>query len=94
MGSPWLMSRFEVSPAELEGAAGTLGAVEAGFGCPSPATGELGSPELEGAISVFYQTADELALAMAQAVGQASIKATAAAEQYARTDAQAISEGG
>ncbi len=80
------MSRFEVSPAELEGAAGTLGAVEAGFGCPSPATGELGS--------VFYQTADELALAMAQAVGQASIKATAAAEQYARTDAQAISEGG
>lgn len=87
------MSRLEVSPAELEGAAGTLGAVEGGFGCPSRATGELGSPALGGAISAFYQSADELALAMAQAVGHASTKAAAAAEQYARTDAQAFPGG-
>ncbi len=88
------MSRFEVSPAELEGAARTLGSVEGSLGRPSSAAGELGSAELETAVAGLFQAADQVALAMGHAVAQASQNASAAAGAYTRTDAQAMPSGG
>lgn len=51
------MEGFEVSPAELEGAASTLGGVEGSLGCPSRAGGELGSAELEAAVAAAFEAA-------------------------------------
>ncbi len=87
------MAGFEVSPPELEGAAVTLGGVEATFGCPSRAIGELGSPDLEGALGDLYRTLDQVALAMGEAIGQASHNLTAGASAYVRTDDQAMPSG-
>ena len=88
------MGRFAVSPAELEGAAHTLGGVEGSLGCPTRAVGELGSPELEGAVADLFHAADGVALAMAQAVGHVSRNVSAAASAYERTDAEAMRPGG
>jgi hypothetical protein len=73
------MERFEVSPPELEGAASTLGGVQGSLGCPSRANGELGSPELGGAVGAAFEAADGVALAMAEALAGASRNASATA---------------
>jgi hypothetical protein len=80
------MSGFEVTPAELTGAAATLGSVGGELGCPRLGPGDLGSPELEAAMSSFYASANGVAMAMGDAISQASTNLTAAASAYEVTD--------
>ena len=87
------MGRFEVKPAELQGAAGTLLAVEAELASSPAAVGDLGSAELEGALSALYGRVDALALAMGQVVGAASHNLAAAASAYAEVDRNAMPSG-
>jgi hypothetical protein len=77
---------FAVTPAELEGAAGTLGGVQAEFACPGTGAGDLGSPELEAAVQDFNASAGRLAQAMGQAVQAASVNVALAASLYTATD--------
>lgn len=85
------MERFEVSPAELEDAAGTLGRVESSLGCPTRALGELGSPELEAAVGEAFEAADMVALAMADALAAAAAGVSANGRRYAGTEAAGAS---
>jgi hypothetical protein len=87
------MSGFEVTPGELTGAAATLGSVQGELGCPSLGPGDLGSPELEAAMSSFYASASNVAVAMGDAIGQASANLTTAASAYVSTDAGAMPAG-
>jgi hypothetical protein len=88
------VSGFSVSPAELEGAASTLGGVDAVFTCPAAGPGDLGSPELEAAVQEFNEAAARLAQAMGQAIQAAGANVAAAAVAYAVTDARAMPGGG
>ena len=84
------MSGFEVTPGELTGASATLGSVGGELGCPRLGPGDLGSPELEAAMSSFYASTNSVAMAMGDAVAQASANLTAAASAYEVTDLGAM----
>jgi hypothetical protein len=87
------MSGFEVTPSELTGAAATLGSVQGELGCPTLGPGDLGSPELEAAMTSFYSSANGVAMALADAVSQASANVGAGAAAYETTDAGAMRAG-
>jgi hypothetical protein len=88
------MQGFDVTPADLHAAAGTLGAVDAELGCPTLAPGDLGSPELEAALGRIYAATDQVAQTMARAVSHAATNTSAGADQYVSTDHGAIPFGG
>jgi hypothetical protein len=87
------MGRFEVTPGELEAAAGTLGSVGAELGCPTLAPGDLGSPELEAALGQLYAATNRVAGAMSEAVSQASTNTAAGAGAYVGADVGAMPGG-
>jgi hypothetical protein len=87
------VSGFEVTPGELAGAAATLGSVQGELGCPRLGPGDLGSPELEAAMASFYASASNVAMALGDAVGQASASVGAGATAYETTDAAAMRAG-
>ena len=88
------MAGFDVTPADLHAAAGTLGAVDADLGCPTLAPGDLGSPELEAALGRLYAATDRVAQTMASAVSHASANTSAGANSYVTTDQGAMPFGG
>jgi hypothetical protein len=87
------MSRFAVTPSELDAAAATLGGVDAVFRCPRAGPGDLGSPELEAAVEEFNAAAVRLAEAMGQAVQAAGTNLAAAAAAYVAADMGAMPGG-
>jgi hypothetical protein len=87
------MSGFDVTPGDLQAAAGTLGSVQGELGCPTLAPGDLGSPELEGALSRLYSDTDRVARAMSEAVSRASTSAAAGASAYVQSDLGAMPGG-
>jgi hypothetical protein len=87
------VSSFSVTPAELEGAASTLGAVDAVFRCPAAGQGGLGSPELEAAVQEFNEAAAWLSQAMGEAIQVAGTNAAIAAAAYVATDVGAMPGG-
>ena len=87
------MSGFEVTPGELEAAAATLGSVQGELGCPSLGAGDLGSAELEAAMTSFYAATNRIALAMGEAVSASSFALAVGAAAYAATDLGAMPAG-
>jgi hypothetical protein len=87
------MSGFAVTPEELQAASATLGSVQGELGCPTLGPGDLGSPELEAAMSAFYGAASRVAIAMGEAVSHSSAALTTAAALYVTTDAGAMPAG-
>jgi hypothetical protein len=87
------MSRFSVTPDELDAAAATLGGVDAVFRCPRAGPGDLGSPELEAAVAEFNAAALRLADAMGHAIQTAGMNAAAGAGAYVTTDEAAMPGG-
>jgi len=87
------MSSFAVTPGELQAASATLGSVQGELACPALGPGDLGSPELEAAMSGFYVAASRVGIAMGEAVSHSSAALTAAAALYATTDAGAMPTG-
>jgi hypothetical protein len=87
------MSGFAVTPGELEAASATLGSVQGELACPTLAPGDLGSPELEAAMSAFYSAASRVAVAMGEAVTHSSAALSSGAALYVTTDAGAMPAG-
>jgi hypothetical protein len=87
------LAGFEVTPDELTGAAATLGAVQGEVGCPRMGPGDLGSPELEAAMASFYASVNDVAMALGDAVSQASTSLGVGASAYETTDAAAMGGG-
>ena len=84
------MGRFQVSTPELDGAAVTLGAVDGELQRLTETVGDLGSPELEGALRNLYDGADRVSVFMMEAIHAAAQKLAAAADGYEETDASAF----
>jgi hypothetical protein len=87
--------RITVSPQELIGAAGTLRSVQADLSAASGAhaCGDLGSPELQAALSNLTEAVTQVAAALDGAVVAAALNTDAAANAYTLVDSTAMGGG-
>jgi hypothetical protein len=85
-----------VTAEELIGAAGTLRSVHADLSAASGAhaCGDLGSPELQAALSTLTDAVNQVAAALDGAVVAAALNTDAAADAYTRTDNSSMGGGG
>lgn len=90
------MGSITVLAQELIGAAGTLRSVRADLAGTSAAgaSGDLGCPELEAALSTLAGAVDRVAAALDGAVVAAALNTDAAADAYTRTDTSSMGGGG
>jgi hypothetical protein len=86
------MGSITVSAEELIGAAGTLQSVQADLSAASGAhaCGDLGSPELQAALSTLTEAVTQVAAALDGAVVAAALNTDAAADAYTVVDATAM----
>lgn len=94
------MAGFDVTPSELHGAGATLRGVRSelsgnGVGAGGMAAGDVGYPDLAGALAGFCQMAGTTAAALAQAVDLAGQNTERAGTDYERAEsANAAMAGG
>jgi hypothetical protein len=84
------MSRFEVAPGELEGAAAVLRGVAAEAVAAPGACGTMGEGALEAAATSFFARAGEVCAQLSEAAAGNAGNLSAAASCYVEADTQSM----